>query len=222
MIRLQCPTCQAKLNAKAELSGQKRKCPKCGTLLEIPQSGPEEWVGDAPDEERIGLDEAIPGQSVHVADQPPLPVAQGPERLDHLNRYLICDRTKIFALWEDNGNGWMLKTNVGYVRANRNADLLPSQGNYTLVELIMESVDDQLRLAGIRSYALAERWALTEINLGDDRILKKVVGPGSLNREQKAAVRKFLGEHFMREVWGEAREVLDYLGNRDFHSQGVG
>lgn len=36
MIRLTCPVCQSKLNAKEGLAGQTRKCPKCGNPLVIP------------------------------------------------------------------------------------------------------------------------------------------------------------------------------------------
>jgi hypothetical protein len=212
-----------KLNAKENLAGQTRKCPKCGETLQIPESDDPAAVAAEPAaDDWDGLEEAPSDQHVHDALDHDLATFEAPKRLTHLSRYLICDKSKIFAKWEDNGQGWMLKTNAGFVSARRNPEKLPSQGNYTLVELVMEMSDEGLRLRGIRTYQIAQRWALTVLDQGDHLVLKKVVGPGSLNKEQKAAVRKFLGDEFMRPIWGEAAEVLEYLGNFDYHSQGAG
>ena len=60
------------------------------------------------------------------------------------------------------------------------------------------------------------------LDQGDDRLSSKITGPGSLNRDQKNAVRQALKEQFMRPVWEEAAEVLEYLANADYHSPGVG
>jgi len=43
-----------------------------------------------------------------------------------------------------------------------------------------------------------------------------------LNRDQKNAVRLMLREQFMRPVWENSTEVLEYLSNADFHAHGVG
>lgn len=125
-------------------------------------------------------------------------------------------------MWEGNGQGWMLKTNAGFVKVSRNPDQLPSQGDYTLIELVMAMTDDGLRLQGIHCYQLAERWALTTLDQDDHKILSRIDGPGQLTKDQKNVVQKFLREQFMREVWHDAREVLDYLSNLDYHSPGVG
>jgi hypothetical protein len=215
MIRLTCPECQAKLNAKEELAGQTRKCPKCGTTLQIPEAdaGTDQWAG---------LDDVAPDQHVHEVVDHQLPALRTPDKLLPSNRYLICDKSKLFAMWDASGQGWMLKTTAGLVSAKRNPEQLPAQGEFTLVELTMARTDEGLRLRGIQSYDLADRWALTTLEQDDHRILSHVTGPGSLNREQKNAVLGFLREQFMRSVWEEARDVLEYLTNLDFHSQGVG
>jgi hypothetical protein len=220
MIRVHCPSCEAKLNAKEELAGQTRKCPKCGTMLRIPETGA--VAEPSADDDWVGLDDVAPDQGVRDVLDHEMPRVEAPTRLGHLNRYLICDKTSLFATWEDNGNGWMLKTNAGLIRAKRNPDRLPSQGDFTLVELMMEMTDEGLRLRGIRSYEIAQRWALCVLEQDDHSILDKIVGPGCLNRDQKAQVWRFLHDRFMRAVWGDATEVLEYLGNLDFHSQGVG
>jgi hypothetical protein len=74
----------------------------------------------------------------------------------------------------------------------------------------------------LATYQLAPRWALTKLDKGDDQIVSSITSPGSLNKEQKNVVRQFIKDQFMREVWEGADEVLDYLGNTDYHSAGVG
>jgi hypothetical protein len=135
---------------------------------------------------------------------------------------LILDREKIFALWETSRDGWQLKIREGYINAARNPDKLPNLGEYVLVELIMNLTDQGLRLRGLACYKLASHWALTTLSQGDHRILTRVVGPGSLNRDQKSAIRDFLGKELMYEVLKDAQAILDFLGNSDFHSHGAG
>jgi hypothetical protein len=219
MIRLTCPSCQSRLNAKDELAGQSRKCPKCGAVVEIPEAPAEVDEAAAATEADAdvwaGLDDVAPDQHVHAALDHVIPKPEGPKRLTRLNRYLICDKAHLFAVWEGNGQGWMLKTNAGLVKVDRAPEQLPSQGEYTLVELVMAMTDDGLRLDGIHCYELAKRWALTTLEQDDHKILSRIAGPGDLTKEQKRVVQKFLREHFMRDVWEDAREVLDYLANLD-------
>ncbi len=224
MIRLTCPSCQVSLNAKDELAGQTRKCPKCGATLQIPGSPPQADEAPAPAEadDWAGLDDVAPGQHVHAALDHVLPKPERPKRLTRLNRYLICDKAHLIAMWEGNGQGWMLKTNTGLVKVDRNSDQIPSHGEFTLVELIMAVTDDGLRLRGIHCYQLAERWALTTLEQNDHKILSRIEGPGRLTKDQKSVVQKFLREQFMRDVWHDSREVVDYLTNLDYHSPGVG
>ena len=77
-------------------------------------------------------------------------------------------------------------------------------------------------MSGLTSYQLATRWALTALDQGDDQIVGKITGLGSLNRDQKNAVRQALKDQFMRQVWEGAADVLEYLANTDYHSPGVG
>ena len=162
-----------------------------------------------------------PDQHVHQVAEQELPKFEGPKRLTRLNRYLICGKSTLFGMWEGNGQGWMLKTNAGFVKVNRDPGQLPSQGRYTLIELVMSMTDEGLRLQGLRCYELAERWALTTLEQDEHKVLSRVVGPGRLSKEQKAVVQRFLREQFMRSVWENAEQVLDYLTNTDYHSPGV-
>ena len=212
MIRMVCPVCQSKLNAKEELAGQSRKCPKCGNPLAIP----------LPSSSGNPVEEPTPAGELQVNRAGPLPHLPAPERLCGTNRYLILDREKVFALWETSRDGWQLKLREGYISAARNPDKLPNLGEYVLVELMMSITDHGLRLRGLACYKLASHWALTTLSQGDHRILARIVGPGSLNRDQKSAVRDFLGKELMYEVLKDAQAVLDFLGDSDFHSHGAG
>ena len=63
-------------------------------------------------------------------------------RLDRRNHYVICDPERAVALWENNGKGWMLKTDAGLASATRNPEQLPSEGDFKLVELKFKACDD--------------------------------------------------------------------------------
>jgi hypothetical protein len=143
-------------------------------------------------------------------------------RLARLNSYLICDSSRIIATWENNGQGWRVRTDHGFASAARNPEKIPGQGDFKLMELRMVQSGGEFQLKGIRVYQLARRWALTGLARGDDLVCKSITGPGALVRAQKNAVRLHLQERFMREVWGDAADVLDYLANGDFHSPGAG
>lgn len=219
MIRIICPGCESKLNAKDELAGQTRKCPKCGTPVPIPQL---DTPSQPSPEEMVGPDQPALDRHVHGTNDIGLQVFDVPDRLDRTSRYLICDKSKIVAAWEDNGRGWMLKTGSGLVSAARNHELLPVQGDFMLVELKLAATEAGHHLTGVTLYQLARRWALTKLERGDHQILSAVTGPGLLNKEQKGVVRQAIKDQFMHEVWKDAHDVLDYLANTDYHSPGRG
>ena len=229
MIRITCPECGVKIKAKEKLSGKTRKCPKCGgkivvpTLDELPaESAKEKPASTKPASTKPASKKPAPKKPVEIihANQAEtrLPSPNLPERLNRRHRYLICDKSRLLAMWRDDGQGWMVKGVSGFLSARRNTENLPPHGRFTLVELELELTEDGLRLQAISSYKLASRFALTKLALGDDDILHAATGLGSLNREQKNAVRQSLGDQFMREVWGGSADVIEYLGNADYHS----
>jgi hypothetical protein len=220
VIYLTCPGCQSKLNAKEELVGQTRKCPKCGAdiLITAPADSPD---SSRSREEPADLEGTASDQKISGALEEGLPTFRGPERLVRLNQYIICDNAKVVATWQNNGHGWMLRTPIGLVSAARNADKIPTSGDFKLAELQMAMLDDVPRLEGLLVYRLANRWALTALNKGEDAVLTTISGLGSLNRDQKAAIHLHLREHVTRAVWEHAGAVLEYLGNVDYHSPGA-
>jgi hypothetical protein len=177
-------------------------------------------ISQSPTGETIALDEVAPQQHVQLDVEEKLPDIDTPKRLVRANRYLICDKTKVVATWQNNGEGWMLRTSHGPINATRNCEKLPAHGSFTFIELHMQMTEPGVRLCGLHCYRLAEHWALTTLDEGDHRILSRISGPGSLNKEQKATIRKYLIEEFMREVWQDSRDVMDYLANTDYHSPG--
>ena len=230
MIRITCPGCGVKIKAKLQLAGTTRKCPKCGGEIVVPTLDelPAEVVTEsqAATETPAAMEPAVtqpasekPVEIIHANQaETRLPREDLLERLNRGHRYLICDGSRLRAMWRDNGQGWMVKGVSGFLSARRNTENLPPHGRFTLVELELELTEDGLRLQAISSYKLASRFALTKLALGDDDILHAATGLGSLNREQKNAVRQSLGDQFMREVWGGSADVIEYLGNADYHS----
>lgn len=235
MIRIQCKSCGSKLNAKAKLAGQTRKCPKCGEPIVIPaevkdavedavKSTVEDSAGDGSEkssENATAVDEAastptpiIFGSEATEA----LPTKNILKRLNRASRYLICDKTNIRAAWNNDGRGWMLKVSSGFSSVKANRDALPAYGSFTLVELAMKHTDDGLKLDALEMYQLASRFAMTKLERSDDDICSAITSQGSLSREQKASVYQIFRTLFMRAVWGDSAEVLEFLRNADYHS----
>jgi len=225
MIRVKCPGCGSRLQAQERLAGKAAKCPKCGTKVAIPkaseQQASDQTAASAGEREPAAADQAPAGQQVVAAAEEQLPIPVLPERLDRQAFYLICDRSKLIATWEHNGQGWQINVGTGFASAARNSDRLPNQGDFKLVELILENTEQGRRLVGIHCYALARYWALPALARGDDAIIDKLTGPAGLTREQKDLIRQVLRERFMPEVWRDARAVLDYLASTDYHSPGT-
>ena len=210
VIRLTCPNCRSELSAKDELAGQTRNCPKCAQPLQI-------LAGEA----NVPLDPDPPEQHAQPATEDRLSTAALPSRLNRECHYLICDKTQLVAIWANDGRGWMCRKGGGFIGAKRDRESLPQAGDFQLVELKFSFGPEGKRLMGLKAYRLVSRWALTVLDQGDDEIVGKIVAPGSLNRDQKAAVRQTLRDLFMRDVWESAADVLEYLGNADYHSSGV-
>jgi hypothetical protein len=215
MIQIICPHCGTKLRAKPHLEGEVRPCPKCGEPITILIAEDHEQLPSIP------LEEPAPDAAHLLSNKERLPATVHLERLDRQNRYLICDRAHVFAAWANDGKGWMLKTLSGMVLASRNADKLPKEGTFTLVELKLRNTEEGLRLAGLMTFELEKRWALMCLAEGDDVICHRIAGKGTLNKEQKNMLRLTLRDMFMPEVWQHAAAVLEFLNNADFHSHGV-
>jgi hypothetical protein len=214
MIRITCPGCGSKLNAKEKHAGKTKPCPKCGQpIYVLVPEGVEVLPSipvDEPDPAQFGLIGAKQSLKSHFLD-----------RLNRHYRYWICNSTHIIATWAHDGKGWQLKTNAGMVSASRNREKIPCEGNFVLIELKMETIEEGMKLRGITTYKIPQRWALPTIAEGDDALCHKITGFGTLSREQKSVIRLALKEYFMYEIWEGATKVLEFLNSSDAHAHGV-
>jgi DNA-directed RNA polymerase subunit M/transcription elongation factor TFIIS len=226
MLRITCPNCQSSLNAKEKLIGQTRNCPKCQhpVLIEAPDSGSADPVEKTASLTTEGMDDETPTIHVEPRDEGEglaqvTAIADAVTELKSPNKYVICDRQRIIAVWE--GDGWQLKTPTGLISAKRNTEQIPALGVFRLVELRVTRTSDAIYLTGIVCHELAARWALPAIARGDNQILEKIVGPSGLTRDQKQLVRRYLQETFMPDVWRHNDAIGEYLASPDQHTQGV-
>jgi len=214
MIRIVCPSCGSKLNAKDKHAGKTKPCPKCGQPIYVMVPEGVEVLPSMP------VDEPAPAQFGLLGNKQRLQ-SHFLDRLNRHNRYWICDSAHVVATWAQDGKGWLLKTNAGMVSAARNREKVPCEGNFVLVELKMETIEEGMKLRGITAYKILQRWALPTIAEGDDAICAKIAGYGTLSREQKSVIRLALKEHFMYEIWEGATKVLEFLNSPDAHTHGV-
>lgn len=224
MIRFQCPSCGSTLNAKDSMAGQRRACPKCGEVVLIPSPVAEAVeIGSTQASLERPASPSEPPEAAEGAGESPATagLSSRPTKLCRHFRYLICDRQRLLALWQNNGQGWQMRVDNGFASVSRHSDRLPTEGDFKLIELRI-SPDDGHRLTGLRVYQLARRWALRQLPRSDDAILKSIVGPSGLFREHKTIIRHQLETWLMPEVWEDSRAVVDYLSGQDSHSPGTG
>ncbi len=222
MIRVTCPDCGSTIGAKDELLGETRKCPKCGrSLLISPRASANVPASADPGITQPKTDSAA-DSAADGADLGTVKKVEAIDRLGRSNFYIILNKTSVVATWENDGRGWMLKTSAGMIPANRNLDQLPGQGNFQMVELKLSMSDKGKQLDGLQAYQLAQRYALTAIEKGDDNLCKRITGSCGLNKDQKHQVRKLVREQFMRHVWEDATNVFEFLASEDQHTTGVG
>ncbi|MGQ9606659.1 MAG: hypothetical protein ACUVTW_10685 [Thermogutta sp.] len=213
MLTVVCPSCQAGLRVRPELAGRAGKCPRCGAIVHVPPADRDVATPDR-------VEPASSPENAGTGDE--FPDIEPADRLVRDYHYLVVDRLGLVASWENNGQGWMIRSGTTMVRAVRNADKLPGQGDFKLVELqLTQSEEGAHRLKGLAVYQLAPRYAVTRIERGEDAILQAVRGPGCLSKEQKAAVFAYIREKFMRPVWEDHTALVDYLTNLDYHSPGI-
>jgi hypothetical protein len=180
---------------------------------------------DEGQETQQAMADGEPGPSseqVHDAIDEELLGGDRPTRLNRQHRYVIVDRQRVVAAWKNDGNGWQLKTVAGMVDAGRSPEELPPKGDFRLVELKTDAMTDGMHLRGLAVYQLSSHYAMTKLQRGDDDICHAIEGPGSLGKDQKNSVRQYIRDAFMQNIWENATEVLEYLGNTDYHSSGVG
>ena len=199
-----CQSCGSKLNAREELIGQTRNCPKCSQPVFIqretvtPISVNEPSITEIPVGPRIGeVGGFIEGL---------------PERLEYRNRYFIVGSDRMIAVWEP-GKSWQINAGNGFAPAKKNPNAIPDQGTFALVELVIGSPEDGSRLETLKIFKVSVRGALTSLYRDEGEILRKADGPGQLTKHQKNVLMNHLQRQFMYEALAEAVEVRRILSD---------
>ena len=204
MFQILCPSCGAKLNAREEIVGQTRNCPKCSQPVLIqPEEGPVTpitvnvpSITDVPVGPRIGeVGGAIAGL---------------PERLEYRHRYYVVGPERMIAVWEP-GKSWQINIGNGFAPAKKNPNAIPDQGTFAFVELVIGAPEDGNRLERLKIFKISIRGALTSLYRDEGEILHKVDGPAQLTKNQKNVLMSYLQRNFMYEALAEAAEIRQML-----------
>ncbi len=203
-IRVICKNCGSKLDAKDELRGQTRRCPKCKSPVLIE---PETDVKP-------------------VSPEPPVSnVEDGgtirPLRLQPNNLYVILGSDKEIAYWKNN-EGWFLNVGTGYQQVKRVPERLPEMGSFVLVEGYVAVTDAGRRLKGLRFKELTGRGVLNALIRSETEILEKAKTPATLSQAQKRFMLEHIRKHYFFEFTEDAPEVTEYLTGFDAHMHSVG
>ena len=205
MFQIVCPSCDAKLNAKEELVGQIRSCPKCSysILIQREESVTPITVNE-PSITAISIGPKIGEVGGHIAGLP--------ERLEYRNRYFIVGSDRMVAVWEP-GKSWQIDAGNGFVPARKFPEIIPDQGVFALVVLVVGPPEDGNRLETLKIFNLSVRGALTSLYRDEGEILHKVDGPGQLTGNQKNILMSYLQRNFMYETLAEAEEIRTILSD---------
>ena len=125
VFQIRCPLCNSKLNAKANLIGQTRNCPKCKTPILIQQP--------------LATDTSADAGSVR------------PPQLEFNNRYFILNLDRMIAVWEGS-KGWYVNVGSGFAPVRSNLAAIPDQGVFAFVEMTMDAgIPQELLISKISS-----------------------------------------------------------------------
>jgi hypothetical protein len=202
LFQIICPSCGSKLNAKINLIGQTRNCPKCREPVLIQRGNSQEQTSITVNEPSI-----VTVQTGPTLSDGTLQIENLPKQLEFRNRYLIVGTDRIVATWET-GKGWQVNVGNGFASAKRNFSAIPDQGNFVLVELVIALTGIP---AGLHVFSISMRGALTSLFRDDGEILHKVDSVGKLTKNQKNLLLNYLRQNFMYEVLAEAHEVVTFL-----------
>ena len=227
-IRVKCKNCGSKIEAKDELAGQTRQCPKCKSPILI---APNPEYQNTSVNQDAGRAEAVVAQSLtphhsslapHISalpaddnqivydNQERLPKHDPPTKLSSHYRYFIMAHDRMIAAWEI-GKGWQYQTGNGFVSAKLNKELLPNSGTFKFVEMIIEQLETGKRLSGIRTFSLMGKWAIPAIAREPEEILAKIDGKAVMSKPQRMQLLAFIRKHYMPDFLQNAKEVYEYL-----------
>lgn len=239
-LRVRCFACHVGMRIKGEHAGKLKKCPACGTVFLVPKHGgeslpPPETVfkerREKDEKKRLQPEKILDNPAVsNPVETPPAPIlhdeqepitpAERPKRLEPRNRYLVLDSQKIIACWQL-GKGWQVFHEGKWTSVKRQPQLLPKQGDFRLVELDFTPDGENIYLTRLRSYQLAQQYAISKLAGDDAAILSAITRSAGLLGPQKRAIMEFLKGQFMRETWTYSTSIYDFLLGLDSHSWNI-
>ena len=226
-IRVICKNCGSKIDAKDELMGLTRHCPKCQSeILIVPENDNTTEANAATHVSNIEIEKTSDNSNAEhdaiVSAQPAdenqivydnmerLPTHDPPTGLSPNCRYFIFAHDRMLAAWEI-GKGWQYNTANGFVSAKINKDMLPTSGTFKFVEMIIAQLETGKQLSGIRTFSIAGRWAIPAIGREPEEILAKIDGKAVMSKPQRMQLLAFIRKHYMPDFLQNAKEVYDYL-----------
>lgn len=214
-IRVICGSCGSKIDAKDELRGQTRRCPKCRQPILI---------------EPAAQPQASKPQPVKTAQPAPQPAADAAapateglkmRRLRPDDLYFVVGSDKLVAYWKS-GEGWMLNVGNGFSQVKRSPGLIPDLGEFVLAEGRVAQTDAGRRLKAMRFWSLTGRGVLLALGRNETEILEKAQFPTVPSGAQKRFILDQIRKLYFRDFTDDALEVIEFLTSFDSHSQSVG
>ncbi|MCL2347384.1 MAG: hypothetical protein FWC50_03900 [Planctomycetaceae bacterium] len=212
----------SKIDAKEELLGQMRKCPKCHNPILIQPANAANMALQTSRQEKPGQEKktVVSNTETKQKTKPPEEIlydnldgiahVKVPDALDPHNKYFILGYDRLLAYWEVD-KGWQYNVGSGFASARRNKDLIPNEGNYVFVEMIIKQTETGKQLAGLRNFGITERWALQAISREEYEILEKIKEKGMLSKEQRFQLLTFIRKTYMPDFLLNAKNIHQYL-----------
>lgn len=204
-IRIICKHCNSKIDAKDELRGQTRRCPKCRNPILI-----EPTVMTRPESTQQS-------SSTETTSETPLKVRQ--LRLDNI--YVILGNDREIAFWKK-AEGWFINVGNGFEAIKRAPEKLPDVGTFILAEGYVKQTDNGRKLKGLRFKQLSGRGVLKALIYSEVAILEKAKEPAVPSSAQKKLLLQHIRKHYFFEFTDETPEIIDYLTGFDSHSHEIG
>ncbi|MBQ2849928.1 MAG: hypothetical protein IJE77_05555 [Thermoguttaceae bacterium] len=219
-IRVICGSCGSKIDAKDELRGQTRRCPKCRQPILIePATQPQ-----APKPQPIEAAQAVSASnSAPSASDAAPPATEGLKmrRLRPDDLYFVVGSDKLVAYWKS-GEGWMLNVGNGFSQVKRSPGLIPDLGEFILAEGRVAQTDNGRRLKAMRFWSLTGRGVLLALGRAETEILEKAQFPTVPSGAQKRFILDQIRKLYFRDFTDDALEVVEFLTSFDSHSQSIG
>lgn len=219
MIRVTCTDCGARLKLPDEMIGRKFRCPRCKAVLTAPidLEGPDEDEAPETESDSESLDistDAAPAEEQGIVATPKL------GKFNTNAVYFLVGAENLVGQWKLD-TGWQVKGTQGLLPAKANAQLIPASGKFLLIEALCELTDQGKKLKKLTIYKLGPSDAAKRISGDPTAILALITGYGTLTKNQKNAVLAAIKNVFMREIWGGAEKIREFLLGFDSHTSTI-